>query len=122
MAQLPAARRACPLLKLKREKQCLSGAQDAGTLDGGVVVADEVGDVVGVDGREFGGFGAFAWDLSDSFVAGIDLGVVGIALRERHRDAGGSPRRVGARAQRRRRPRAPKSETVGAGWGVSSPT
>ena len=55
-------------------------------------------------------------------VAGIDLGVVGIALRERHRDAGGSPRRVGARAQRRRRPRAPKSETVGAGWGVSSPT
>ena len=32
------------------------------------------GDVVGVDGREFGGLGAFAWDFSDSFVAGIDLG------------------------------------------------
>ena len=27
------------LIKIKREKQCLSGVQDAGTLNGGVVVA-----------------------------------------------------------------------------------
>jgi hypothetical protein len=32
------------------------------------------GNVVGLDGNEYGGFGAFAWELSDSVVAGIDLG------------------------------------------------
>jgi outer membrane autotransporter protein len=32
------------------------------------------GNVVGLDGNEYGGFGAFAWDLSDSWVAGFDLG------------------------------------------------
>ena len=39
MPQLPAAGRTCPFIKLKEEKPCLPGAEDAGELHQGVVVA-----------------------------------------------------------------------------------
>lgn len=72
--QLMSADDAVATRSIRREASPDTSARGFGTFWTRNIKTPTEGDVVGLDGKENGGFGAFAWDLSDSWVAGVDLG------------------------------------------------
>ena len=60
--------------KIRRNVRQPSTAEGFGVFWGRDLDTPDEGDIAGISGNEYGGIGGFAWDLSDQWVAGVNLG------------------------------------------------
>lgn len=59
---------------IRRELSADPTSQGFGAYFGRNLTTPTDGDIIGLDGREYGGLGGFGWNLSDNWTAGINLG------------------------------------------------
>ena len=59
---------------IRRELSADPTSQGFGAYFGRNLTTPTDGDIIGLNGREYGGLGGFGWNLSDEWTAGIDLG------------------------------------------------
>ena len=59
---------------IRRELIADPTSQGFGAYFGRNLTTPTDGDIIGLNGREYGGLGGFGWDLSDTWTAGINLG------------------------------------------------
>ncbi len=60
--------------KIRRNVRQPSTAEGFGVFWGRDLDTPDEGDIAGISGNEYGGLGGFAWDLSDQWVAGVNIG------------------------------------------------
>ncbi|MFB0987606.1 MAG: autotransporter domain-containing protein, partial [Phycisphaerales bacterium] len=60
--------------KIRRNIRQPSTAEGFGVFWGRDITTKDEGDIAGISGNEYGGLGGFAWDLSEQWVAGVNLG------------------------------------------------
>jgi hypothetical protein len=60
--------------KIRRNVRQPSTAEGFGVFWGRSIDTPDEGDIAGFSGNEYGGLGGFAWDLSEQWVAGVNLG------------------------------------------------
>jgi hypothetical protein len=60
--------------KIRRNVRQPSTAEGFGVFWGRSIDTPDEGDIAGISGNEYGGLGGFAWDLSEQWVAGVNLG------------------------------------------------
>jgi|GEM_PF-4723442 len=60
--------------KIRRAVRQPSTAEGFGVFWGRSIDTPDEGNIAGISGNEYGGLGGFAWDLSEQWVAGVNLG------------------------------------------------